>query len=75
MFNVSDLPELMQSMEHEIAIEVSNREEAVVNGHKLVVEEVRPGNGLARYGKWFVDGVEVEAQAIKAAILMPALPV
>lgn len=60
---------LMDSMQMELATEVSAREETTVNGHTLVVEERRSGRG--RYGQWIVDGEEVSYEKAIVTILRP----
>jgi hypothetical protein len=50
----------------DIAVELSTREEVMLNGHHLVVEEVRGQD--SRTNRWYLDGKEVAYKDLYPAI-------
>lgn len=51
---------MMESMEQEIACELSSEETAQFNGHTVRIKEIHSTPGCARRGEWSVDGVVTE---------------
>jgi hypothetical protein len=51
---------MMESLESEIACELSSDESAQFNGHTVRIKEIHSTPGCARRGEWSVDGVVTE---------------
>jgi hypothetical protein len=61
---------MMESMNMELAVETSLREEVTFNGHTAVVEQ-RYDSQERRYGQWIIDGLEMDYYKAVVALMKP----